>query len=489
VKTIDGQSSLTMANTGQPRRPDDPPTEDHERNQYIPSFIAKKPFYVPDDSADYLEHQRIQRETDSSLATSKWYDRGAKAGPAATKFRKGACANCGAMTHSAKQCLSRPRKQGARWTGRDIAADERVQDVSLGWDAKRDRWNGYEAGEYQRVVDEFNEVEALRKERRAAEGGDGEAGEDGDDGARYEEEAKMGRTQAGSTRNLRLREDTAKYLLDLDLDSAKYDPKTRSMAGGGGGEAPAALEDDGADQGFMRKTAILDGDGAEFDRAQRYAWEAQERSGVDAAAAAAAKLHLQANPTEGEIVLKRLAREAGEKRAAQRKALLDRYGGEEHLEKPDASKVPLITESERFVEYDERGGVKGAPRVIPRSRYAEDVRVNNHAGVWGSWWDDFVWGYACCHSTIKQSYCTGADGIRALEEEKRRKAGLDVEAAEQGLLEAPPEEDEDEERDDGERDRRKRRAHEMHDGVTEEDVEEYRRKRSNFNDPMAKILD
>lgn len=29
--------------------------------------------------------------------------------------------------------------------------------------------------------------------------------------------------------NLRIREDTAKYLLNLDVNSAYYDPKTRSM--------------------------------------------------------------------------------------------------------------------------------------------------------------------------------------------------------------------------------------------------------------------
>ncbi len=32
-----------------------------------------------------------------------------------------------------------------------------------------------------------------------------------------------------TVRNLRIREDTAKYLINLDLNSAFYEPKTRSM--------------------------------------------------------------------------------------------------------------------------------------------------------------------------------------------------------------------------------------------------------------------
>ncbi len=36
--------------------------------------------------------------------------------------------------------------------------------------------------------------------------------------------------------------------------------------------------------------------------------------------------------------------------------------------------------------------------------------------------------------------------------------------------------------------KRKRKIEEMRDGITEEDVEEYRRKRTNANDPMAKLL-
>lgn len=52
---------------------------------------------------------------------------------------------------------------------------------------------------------------------------------------------------------------------------------------------------------------------------------------------------------------------------------------------------------------------------LPKSKYEEDVYINNHTGVWGSWWKDHQWGYKCCHQTIKNSYCTGAAGIEATE--------------------------------------------------------------------------
>jgi hypothetical protein len=51
--------------------------------------------------------------------------------------------------------------------------------------------------------------------------------------AAFGEVKKRVRTTAGgstgSVRNLRIREDTAKYLLNLDTNSAHYDPKSRSM--------------------------------------------------------------------------------------------------------------------------------------------------------------------------------------------------------------------------------------------------------------------
>lgn len=38
--------------------------------------------------------------------------------------------------------------------------------------------------------------------------------------------------------------------------------------------------------------------------------------------------------------------------------------------------------------------------------------------MWGSWYDPASgqWGFACCHSTIHLSYCTGESGIYATQE-------------------------------------------------------------------------
>ena len=99
-----------------------------------------------------------------------------------------------------------------------------------------------------RTISKFNEKEALRKKIReeqaaknpvAAPDSDDEAGSS-DEFANEEDEgtfeSRMAR-QGGvggaqmkvTARNLRIREDTAKYLRNLDPNSAFYDPKSRSM--------------------------------------------------------------------------------------------------------------------------------------------------------------------------------------------------------------------------------------------------------------------
>ncbi|MCJ1308259.1 mRNA splicing protein [Agyrium rufum] len=463
-----------------------------EKNEYIPSFIANKPFYLQDTDSpnDYLEHQRLQK---AGPDNKKWYDRGARAGPAATKYRKGACENCGAITHKTKDCLSRPRAKGAKWTGRDIQADEVVQDFELGWDAKRDRWNGYDASEYGTVVKEYEELEELRKQAKV-DGSNTPKGDDEDEDpeaeeAKYAEESDMGRQQPTSTRNLRIREDTAKYLLNLDLDSAKYDPKTRSMVDmGATADNAAALV---AEDNFMRAS----GDAAVFEQAQKYAWEAQERGDKD-------KVHFQANPTAAETTRRKIQLEADVRKEQQKKLLREKYGIQDQHKRPAyLGKPGEIQENERYVEYDESGGIKGQPKPVQKSRYKEDVLINNHTSIWGSWWKDFQWGYKCCHSTIRNSYCVGEEGRKAMEEAEKMRTGGDLardsnEAKriewegenEHMMNDSKAQDDTSTGVDVGSEAPRKRTLAEMQGGITEEELDAYKRSRAVAADPMASFL-
>ena len=401
------------------------------------------------------------------------------------------------MSHKTKDCLYRPRKTGAKWTGRDIQADEVVESVSLGWDAKRDRWNGYDSREYTQVVKDYNELEAMKKIASGTE-------EDQKDGDHYAEETDMGRSQPTSTRQLRLREDTAKYLVDLNLESAKYDPKTRSMDT----SAAQTLKNGEVDvsDGFVRPS-----EAEAFERAQKYAWETQESSStapntnanINSSATnsqhAQQKLHLQANPTEGALLIKKKETADAEAKAARQKYLSDKYG--DNVASNQLSTLPpkpSIITSERYIEYDASGKVKGEITTTPRSKYPEDILQNNHTSVWGSWWRDFTWGYACCHSTTKNSYCTGEEGKTAFEEaEGLRKGqmlleGMGAYGEEKERLEVEQNgEDVAERKESAEADTsqaRKRTIGEITSGVTEEDMESYKRNKMSAADPMASML-
>lgn len=426
------------------RNPPPPPQNTNNgRNEYIPQFISAKPFYAEEllKDEEYLSHQRSKAEQKDTLDKAKWYERGRKAGPAATKFRKGACENCGAMTHKTKECLSRPRKQGAKWTGRDIQADEMVDDVKLGWDAKRDRWNGYDVREYDSVVKDYEELESLRKvtATKSPANGDDE-GQNGEaDGDHYAEETDMGRNQPTSTRQLRLREDTAKYLLDLDLDSAKYDPKTRSMDTTAQTINNSAAEDL-ASEGFVRPSHDPASDAAAFEKAQKYAWESSEGRAASSVPSnnetpvpqQSSKVHLEANPTASALALKQHEAEQAAKKAQQQTYLASKYGIDND-KSAQPKKVSTITTTSTYTTYDPATGLELDPRTnkpflkpVARSKYPEDIYPGNHTSVFGSWWREGQWGYQCCHSFVKNSYCTGEEGRRGFEEEEAQRKGRNL---------------------------------------------------------------
>ncbi|KAG6447881.1 hypothetical protein O3G_MSEX005240 [Manduca sexta] len=373
-------------------------------NPHIPQYIATAPWYYGT-AGPTLKHQRPQEDREAQFTKlDKYYNKGVDATKVATKYRKGACENCGALTHKKKDCLERPRKIGAKFTNAGIAADEFSQPhLNLSYDGKRDRWNGYDPAQHKAIIEEYQKVEDAKRELRAQKlEQDPTATEDDDkeeeDEDKYVDEVDMPGTKVDSkqritVRNLRIREDTAKYLRNLDPNSAYYDPKTRSMRDN---PNPNATESEYAGENFVRWT----GESRSHASAQAFAWDAQRR-GLD--------VHLLAEPTKLQMLQKHYQRDTEHYKTQMKQSVLEKYGGEEHLKVPP--KELLLAQTEVFTRYNRDGTlVQGPEKQLAKSKYEEDVLINNHTSVWGSYWRDGQWGYKCCHSFIKMSYCVGEAG-------------------------------------------------------------------------------
>ncbi|XP_038104515.1 pre-mRNA-splicing factor Slu7 [Culex quinquefasciatus] len=378
--------------------------EGRDINPHIPQYISSAPWYY-NTAGPTLKHQRPQEESRELSGIDEWYKRGVDTSKSVTKFRKGACENCGAVTHKKKDCMERPRKVGAKFNGGKIAYDEFVQPkIVSDYDGKRDRWAGYDPANHREIVEEYQKIEVAKRELRAQklkENPDlADEEEDAEDEDKYVDEVDMPGTKVDSkqritVRNLRIREDTAKYLRNLDPNSAYYDPKTRSMRDNPNPNLHPE-ETDFAGENFVRYS----GDIQKHAQAQLFAWEAHGK-GVD--------VHVLAEPTKLELLQQEYEKKKDQFKDASKNKVVEQYGGEEHLQVPP--RALLLAQTENYVEYSRFGKIiKGEDKPIIRSRYEEDVFVNNHTTVWGSFWRDGVWGYKCCESTIKNSYCVGENG-------------------------------------------------------------------------------
>lgn len=442
-----------------------PPEQDAEGNlinPHNPEFISKRPWYLGD-SGPSLNHQTLQHQARllSINEADELYIKGRKAQSLITgiarkrKWRKGACKNCGAMSHKTNECVERPRKIGAWKTNMDLKKDEVVVDVrsekfgKLTFDAKRDQWLGYDPKDHLKTVERYEKIDAARKKLRADEinkklkesadknkekkvrnkgqnregdlsnsdsGSDYESDmesedeefRDHDEGTMFTErvarQGGVGGAQMKTTvRNLRIREDTAKYLRNLNPNSAYYDPKTRSMRDNPNPELNPE------DTTFIGDNMTrFTGDAQKLASAQLFAWEAYSK-GTD--------IHPLANPSQAEFLKKQYEERKALLEKEKSSKILEKYGGQEHLEAPP--KELLLAQSEHYVEYSRDGHVvKGRERASARSKYVEDSFENNHTQIWGSWFDRtaMLWGYACCHSKVRKSYCTGEAGIQAADE-------------------------------------------------------------------------
>mmetsp|Transcript_6709 Transcript_6709/g.11212 ORF Transcript_6709/g.11212 Transcript_6709/m.11212 type:complete len:613 (+) Transcript_6709:52-1890(+) len=467
-------------------------------NPHNPDFITKVPWYLGN-SGPTLKHHAVQKvdhflslnEADALINQKLLAQKSAAQSAPKTVYRKGACRNCGAMTHKEKDCVERPRSsRKAAWkSGLDIAPDEVTMDLEkhgkVSFDAKRDQWKGYDANEYKEIVDkherlekerlkqrkeqkeqrqrEIEEKQKKRKEekeqrkleRRAkvasnvpskgsgtsSDGGDagkkaessddnsGDSDSDSDYGSDEEEDDddenengideadfvardnEAGDFQGTKTpqgglggngmrvtvRNLRIREDTPKYLRNLALDSAFYDPKSRAMrANPLPNENPEELAFAG--DNFVRHG----GDSVKMAKNQLLCWEMQARG---------ENVDVISNPSQAELLHRQFAEKKEKLENSKKAAILAKYGDSNTNKQMDPRLK--LGQTEAYLEYNREGRlVKGVPTAVVRTKYEEDVFTHNHTSVWGSYYNRAraVWGYACCHSSLKNSFCTGEKG-------------------------------------------------------------------------------
>mmetsp|Transcript_63535 Transcript_63535/g.98859 ORF Transcript_63535/g.98859 Transcript_63535/m.98859 type:complete len:550 (-) Transcript_63535:61-1710(-) len=422
-------------------------------NPHNPQFITAAPWYLNQDKPS-LQHQQAWNL--KAPGTKDWYKRGTK-GDVKTKFLKGACENCGATTHTAKDCVERPRKISAKKNGKNLMPDEYVETLYLDYEGKRDRWNGYQPDDYKEVIEEWEKAEEERRAQKArqqeerakmkekfkvqkrllkkkrkqrrrmlrkiAEGraedgtdtdgdsdmndsdtdtdtdSDSDASDDEDLGEKMKDFDKTTSAVATkddklrtTTRNLRIREDTAKYLLNLDVNSAFYDPKSRSMRQNPLGHLKEEEQGSFRGDNYVKNA----GDAKKLMELTVFAWDSYKRG---------EKIHDFAQPTQAAKMYDIFKNRSQNLKETQQKELLEKYGGSEHM---DAPRELIYGQNDNYVEYSRDGRIlQGRERAFQKSKYEEDVMIGNHTSVWGSWFDvaSLRFGFKCCKQMMKNSYC------------------------------------------------------------------------------------
>jgi len=379
------------------------------------------------------------------------------------------------------------------------------------FDSKRDKYHGFEVNQHlNKIQEKFQNRDSLRKKIRVQQNqkdntknkttnkenvnsdsdSDSDSDYDSDDGSdsddefvQRDEDAKVhvsrlarqggvgGQQMKVTARNLRIREDTAKYLWNLDPNSAYYDPKSRSMR-----DNPNPAMDVSESQFTGDNFARISGDAIGLAQTQLFAWDVAEKVSGDHDTAVAATggggdvapatstmsvIHPQANPSQAELLKKKYTTQSLDLSTKRKKAVLDKYGGAEHLDgsgglgsvvgsstnnkslEEDNSKEVAANErkvrfgvnvvEERYTRDGELANSNGTSSnnnnrsacVNQKSKYDEDIFINGHTTVWGSYFQKgaFQWGYADDHSLMRNSYCTGINGRIANDEANAIKYG------------------------------------------------------------------
>ncbi|ACI65401.1 predicted protein, partial [Phaeodactylum tricornutum CCAP 1055/1] len=509
-------------------------------NPHNPEFITKKPWYLggnadQNSNDPTLEHQAVAEET-----------------PTLSLMAAEELLSQQRLKHKARKPRVRMTKSGSRaeeFVMPNASSGSSNGAIKQTYDSKRDAYHGYDKDSHnQKLAKKFEIRESFRrkvqedssKDKTDTKGNDSDSDfDDSDDSdvgsddsedefVQRDEDAKVLTTrlarQGGvggaqmkvTARNLRIREDTAKYLRNLDPNSAYYDPKSRSMR-----DNPHPEVDPTESQFAGDNFARISGDAVQLADTQLFAWDATDK-GVD-------EIHPQANPSQAEVLKRTFESKAKDMKLERKKRVLDKYGGAEYLDGQGG--LASATETEKKADdmaqerklrfgvqtkaemYSRDGRIEGGTstkREAISSKYEEDILSNGHTTVWGSYFHKgaFQWGYADDHSLLKASYCTGENGRIANDEanemrygtgvagarnesklssapvnrsklygEANPKAQLDEAKLKEALSKEVPKEIVDD---------RKRKYHSMNAEVemTEEDMEAYRLLKDRKSDPM-----
>jgi len=204
----------------------------------------------------------------------------------------------------------------------------------------------------------------------------------------------------------------------------------------------------------------ISGDAVKLAETQLFAWDAEKKTGIEGA------VHMQADPSKAELMRKKVESRGMDLKERKRKAVLDRYGGEEYLDAAGGAASTTTTKNGKSVSFG--AGTNAPPKETPEERatrfgvshaeqeygrdgrlaseasgatgnkpgkrapipckYEEDAHANGHVAVWGSYFHRgaFSWGYADDHSLIKSSYGTGPNGRIANDESNELQYGSGV---------------------------------------------------------------
>jgi pre-mRNA-processing factor SLU7 len=186
--------------------------------------------------------------------------------------------------------------------------------------------------------------------------------------------------------------------------------------------------------------ARVTGEAIELSDTMLFAWDAHSE-GVDG-------VHAQANPSQAELLKKQFKEKTANASLSKKRAVLDKYGGAQYLDGGDGlggagglgagegeagSGETVAQRNARFgvsvtaKEYSRDGRVvKGSGKqAVAKSKYEEDLHVNGHTTVYGSFFHKgaWSWGYRDDHSLLKSSYCTGEKGRAANDESNSQRFG------------------------------------------------------------------